>query len=70
MNITPSQAAQATGPQTNDAAQFDNAIQGAQQELSDEALMKELVEGAVKAAGSMLIMPKANEILNEVLSDD
>lgn len=70
MNISPSHATQAAGSQTNDATQFDNAVNDAMQDLSDEALLKELVEGAVKAAGSMLIMPKANEILNEVMSDD
>lgn len=48
---------------------FNAALDGST-ELSDAEFTDQLVSGAVTVAGQMIIMPKANEMLNEAMSDE
>ncbi|MDF2491204.1 MAG: hypothetical protein K0S77_3826 [Pseudomonas sp.] len=50
-------------------AQF-NAALDSSTELTDAEFTDQLVSGAVTVAGQMIIMPKANEMLNEAMSDE
>ncbi|OZI17574.1 hypothetical protein CAL18_15780 [Bordetella genomosp. 7] len=68
MAVTPIDPNAATGSQQQ--AQFDSTVDNAKETLSEEALTERLVEGAVIVAGQMIIMPRANEILSEGMSED
>jgi predicted N-acetyltransferase YhbS len=70
MNTPAIQSITSVGQDPADAASFDNAIDQAQQQLSEGELVEKLLEGAMSIAGPMLIMPKANEILGEAMSDE
>jgi carbamoylphosphate synthase small subunit len=49
---------------------FNSALEGSPEQLSDAEFTDQLVSGAVTVAGQMIIMPRANEMLNEAMSDD
>ena len=51
-------------------AAFNAAVDASQGELSEADLTERMVEGAIVVAGQMIIMPRANEILSEGMSDD
>lgn len=51
-------------------AAFNAAVDSSQSELSEADLTERMVEGAIVVAGQMIIMPRANEILSEGMSDD
>ncbi|WP_296246180.1 hypothetical protein [Pseudomonas sp. UBA4194] len=38
--------------------------------MTDEEFTDTMITGAITVAGQMIIMPKANEILNEGMSDE
>lgn len=54
---------------TDGEAQFNVALDSST-ELTDAEFTDQLVSGAVTVAGQMIIMPKANEMLNEAMSDE
>ncbi|MCT8945776.1 hypothetical protein AB4P95_08875 [Pseudomonas sp. A1437] len=56
-------------PAGRDEQQFDAALDGASG-LSDAEFTDQLISGAVTVAGQMIIMPRANEMLNEAMSDE
>lgn len=49
---------------------FDEAIENAQNELSEADFNELLIVGAVQVGGQMILMPRATEILNEAMSDE
>ncbi|MCY1187798.1 hypothetical protein D9M73_288250 [compost metagenome] len=49
---------------------FNAALDGASGQLSDAEFTDQLISGAVTVAGQMIIMPRANEMLNEAMSDE
>jgi hypothetical protein len=51
-------------------AQFNAAVDKSQAELSDEELTEALVTQAVTIGGQFIIMPKAQEMLNEAQSSE
>ncbi len=51
-------------------AQFNAAVDNAKSELSDQELTDALITQAVTIGGQFIIMPRAQEILNEAQSDD
>ncbi|SDU97094.1 hypothetical protein [Pseudomonas mucidolens] len=51
-------------------AQFNAAVDNAKSELSDAELTEALITQAVTIGGQFIIMPRAQEILNEAQSDD
>jgi len=57
-------------PSGNDSETQFNAALDNSTELSDAEFTDQLVSGAVTVAGQMIIMPKANEMLNEAMSDE
>lgn len=70
MNLSPIANLQASEPSASGPAAFDAALDNARGELTDGELDALLLESAVNAAGPMLIMPRANEIFGEAMSDD
>lgn len=54
---------------TDGEAQFNVALDSST-ELTDAEFTDQLVSGAVTVAGQIIIMPKANEMLNEAMSDE
>lgn len=67
MSVTPvdSTIPGSADPQT----QFDSAV-NASSEMTDEELTNELVSQGVIIGGQFILMPKAQEMLNEAMSDD
>ncbi|ENA29751.1 MULTISPECIES: hypothetical protein [Pseudomonas] len=59
-----------TGSVTNSEQTFDAALESSDTGMTDEEFTQQLVDGAVTVAGQMIIMPRANEILNEAMSDE
>ncbi|MBC3345590.1 hypothetical protein HU811_02960 [Pseudomonas sp. SWRI196] len=51
-------------------ARFNAAVDNAKSELSDAELTEALITQAVTIGGQFIIMPRAQEILNEAQSDD
>jgi hypothetical protein len=51
-------------------AQFNAAVEKSEAELSDDALNEQLITGAIKIGGQFIIMPMANNILNEAMSGE
>lgn len=55
-------------------AEFEGALESARAAAAEDDLPEgfedAMVEGMVVAGGQMIIMPRANEILGEVMSDD
>ncbi|WP_437883359.1 hypothetical protein [Pseudomonas sp. LRF_L74] len=49
---------------------FNDAIENAEGELSDADFEEQLITGAITVGGQMIIMPRANDILNEAMSDE
>jgi hypothetical protein len=56
-------------PDTNEQS-FESALKSSDTGMTDEEFTQQLVEGAITVAGQMIIMPRANEILNEGMSDE
>jgi hypothetical protein len=54
----------------NNEQTFDAALESSDTGMTDEEFTQQLVDGAVTVAGQMIIMPRANEILNEAMSDE
>ncbi len=72
MAITPISGADSSAVTTNSGeAAFNAAVDNAQQsgEMTPE-LEEMMIEGAVTVGGQMIIMPRANDILNEAMSDE
>ena len=53
--------------ETTPEAQFDQALESAQEE---QQLLDTMIEQAVVLGGQFIIMPRAQEILKEATSDD
>ena len=53
--------------ETTPEAQFDQAVENAQEE---QELLDTMIEQAVVLGGQFIIMPRAQEILKEATSDD
>ncbi len=68
MSVTP--ISENTAVTTHSEAQFNAAVDNAKSELSDEELTEALTTQAVTIGGQFIIMPRAQEILNEAQSDD
>lgn len=51
-------------------AQFNAAVDKSKTEMTDEELTSELVTQAVTIGGQFIIMPKAQEMLNEAQSSE
>lgn len=51
-------------------AQFNAAVDKSKTELTDDELTSELVTQAVTIGGQFIIMPKAQEMLNEAQSSE
>jgi hypothetical protein len=49
---------------------FNDAIENAEGGLSDAEFEEQLITGAITVGGQMIIMPRANDILNEAMSDE
>ncbi|PRD41750.1 hypothetical protein C5748_20025 [Phyllobacterium phragmitis] len=54
----------------NGEAAFDAAVDNAQQGEMTPELEEMMIEGAITIGGQMIIMPRANDILNEAMSDE
>lgn len=55
---------------SNGEAAFDAALENAQNGGMTPELEEMMIEGAVTIGGQMIIMPRANDILNEAMSDE
>lgn len=55
---------------SNGEAAFDAAVENAQQGEMTPELEEMMIEGAITIGGQMIIMPRANDILNEAMSDE
>lgn len=55
---------------TNGEAAFDAAVNNAQSGEMTPELEDMMIEGAITIGGQMIIMPRANDILNEAMSDE
>lgn len=66
MAVTPVDSTQTT---SNTEAQFNAAVDSST-EMTDEQLTNELVSQGVIIGGQFILMPKAQEMLNEAMSDD
>jgi hypothetical protein len=51
-------------------AQFNAAVDKSKAEMSDDELTEALITQAVTVAGQFIIMPKAQEMLNEAQSSE
>ncbi|WP_462383585.1 hypothetical protein [Pseudomonas sp. Marseille-QA0892] len=72
MSINPvdtSSITNASGAPINEQS-FNDAIENASTELSDAEFEEQLITGAITVGGQMIIMPRANDILNEAMSDE
>ncbi|MCX2698466.1 MULTISPECIES: hypothetical protein [Ochrobactrum] len=71
MAIPPVSGADSSAFVTNSSeAAFEGAVEKAQQGEMTPELEQMMVEGAVTVGGQMIIMPRANDILNEAMSDE
>ncbi|MDB6454406.1 hypothetical protein [Falsirhodobacter sp. 20TX0035] len=70
MATTPISGSDSTTPATNDEAQFNAAVDNAQNGGMTPELEEMMVSGAISIGGQMIIMPRANDILNEAMSDE
>ncbi|MFF7707079.1 hypothetical protein [Pseudomonas sp. NPDC007930] len=66
MAVTPVDSTQSS---TDTQAQFDAAVDSSS-EMTDEELTNELVSQGVIIGGQFILMPKAQEMLNDAMSDD
>jgi len=55
---------------SNGEAAFDAALDNAQNGGMTPELEQMMIENAITIGGQMIIMPRANDILNEAMSDD
>jgi hypothetical protein len=55
---------------SNGEAAFDAAINNAQSGEMTPEIEEMMIEGAITVGGQMIIMPRANDILNEAMSDE
>lgn len=55
---------------SNGEAAFEAAVDNAHKNEMLPELEEMLVEGAITIGGQMIIMPRANDILNEAMSDE
>ncbi len=70
MATPPISGTEAVTTPSGDGAAFDQAIQNAQDGGMTPELEEMMVEGAISIGGQMIIMPRANDILNEAMSDE
>lgn len=73
MAIPPVSGSESAAVAPNDEAAFDVAVQNAQENQGNEMtpeLEEMMIEGAITIGGQMIIMPRANDILNEAMSDE
>lgn len=70
MAIPPISGSEAVSNASNDGAAFDSALQNAQENEMTPELQDMMIEGAITIGGQMIIMPRANDILNEAMSDE
>jgi actin-related protein len=66
MAVNPIDSTQST---TDTQAKFEAAVDSSTQ-MSDQDLTNELVSQGVIIGGQFILMPKAQEMLNEAMSDD
>lgn len=70
MAIPPVSGSESVNATNNGEAAFDTALQNAQQTEMTPEMQTAMIEGAVSIGGQMIIMPRANDILNEAMSDE
>lgn len=71
MATTPVSGLDVTSGSTADSqAAFDAALTNAQSGDLPPELEEMMIEGAITIGGQMIIMPRANDILNEAMSDE
>lgn len=51
-------------------AQFNAAVENAEAELSDAAFNDQMISGAITIGGQFILMPMAQNILNEGMSSE
>ncbi|OHV79425.1 hypothetical protein [Rhizobium sp. LCM 4573] len=51
-------------------AAFDAAVNNAQSGEMTPEMEEMMIEGAITIGGQMILMPRANDILNEAMSDE
>jgi hypothetical protein len=69
MSITPIDSTATTSSATSEA-QFNAAVDKSKTEMSDEEFNDALITQAVTIGGQFIIMPKAQEMLNEAQSSE
>lgn len=69
MSVTPIDSTSSNVPSVSEA-KFNAAVDKSKTEMSDEELTTALVQQAVTVGGQFIIMPKAQEMLNEAQSSE
>lgn len=69
MSVTPIDSTATTSSATSEA-QFNAAVDKSKTEMSDEEFNDALITQAVTIGGQFIIMPKAQEMLNEAQSSE
>ncbi len=69
MAVTPVSGVDSVSTTSGEAA-FDAAVNNAQGSEMTPELEDMMIEGAISIGGQMIIMPRANDILNEAMSDE
>jgi hypothetical protein len=69
MSVTPIDSTATTTSATSEA-QFNAAVDKSKTEMSDEEFNDALITQAVTIGGQFIIMPKAQEMLNEAQSSE
>ncbi|MDH2326589.1 hypothetical protein QCN27_06885 [Cereibacter sp. SYSU M97828] len=70
MATTPISGTEGITATSSGEADFNKAVENAQGGEMTPELEQMMVEGAVTIGGQMIIMPRANDILNEAMSDE
>ncbi|MCJ8141073.1 hypothetical protein [Falsirhodobacter halotolerans] len=70
MAISPVSGSDAAASATTGETAFDTAIQNAQSNEMTPEMEEMMGEGMIKVGGQMIMMPLANDILKEAMSDE
>ncbi|TLX56896.1 hypothetical protein DN824_13650 [Stutzerimonas nosocomialis] len=55
---------------TSAEAEFNAAVENSEAGLSDEAFTEQMISGAITIGGQFILMPMAQNILNEAMSSE
>ncbi|MBY5378371.1 hypothetical protein ELG83_24325 (plasmid) [Rhizobium leguminosarum] len=70
MATTPVSGAESTQVRPTSEAAFEAALSKAESGEVDSKFDDLLIEGAIRVGGQMIIMPRANDILGEAMSEE